>query len=64
MILIQHASARFINKEREDGFCKNINNATKFKSVFEAMRYLVLINEDSIIDFRFVDDTEPLRCRH
>ena len=57
MIKIKHISARFINAERPDGFCDHIVNATGFKSVFEAMKYLNKQDEEDITDFNFIDDT-------
>ena len=58
MIKIKHISAKFINAERPDGFCENSGNATKFKSVFAAMKYLNECDEEDITDFTFFNDTD------
>ena len=65
MITIQHITDdRYINKDRDDGFCTNVANATKFKSVFQAMKFLAIQGEEDIVQYEFLDDvTDKCVCR-
>ena len=65
MITIQHiADDRYINRDREDGFCKDITKATRFRSVFQAMKFLAIRGEKDITSFDFLDDsTTSFACR-
>jgi hypothetical protein len=63
MIIVQYKSAVYINVNRPTGLCKQLNDATKFSSVFGAMKYLAKSGNKDITDFKFIDKSSTGECR-
>jgi len=63
MVLVKHMLRKFVNKNSFGGYCENMDQATKFNSVFEAMKYLHEQDEDDITEFDFIDTSERKRKR-
>jgi len=58
MVLVKHVIHKFVRKNCNTGYCEDISQASKFHSVFEAMKYLYTQDEDDITKFNFIDDSD------
>lgn len=57
-ILIQRAKKEYVNKNCERGFCNEKKSATKFPSIFMAMKYLCSQRIKSLKEYRFIEKTQ------
>lgn len=53
--LIKHVQKKYVNKDCPRGFCEDKESATKFKSIFAAMKYLGARGNKTIDDYNFVE---------
>ena len=63
-ILLQHAKKQYVRKDCTRGFCKDKKSATKFLSIFKAMLYLISQNEESIKDYKFIENSNIKKSSH
>jgi len=62
--LIQHSQKKYVNKNCSRGFCDDLESATKFKSIFEGMRYLnKTLHEETIEEYKFIDTSTIRQVR-
>ena len=63
-ILLQHAQKQYVKKDCTRGFCEDKKSATKFQTIFKAMLYLISQNEESIKDYKFIENSNIKKVRH
>jgi hypothetical protein len=63
-ILLQHAQKQYVNKDCPKGFCSDKKSATEFESAFSAMKYLSSQNEESIAEYKFIENNNTRKARH